>query len=112
MSGLDLHDGVTGTAPITDDLNAAVEDLPWELGLSKNPAKTEETVTFSSSDVGVLKQFVRVVPEHNSASKHRQRYRVEKLSKGQAEPIVVEEQIPRKTDAIDIARNSMERLTH
>lgn len=93
-------------------ITAAIEGEPWEASFSRNPLQPVETVTFSSDDVGVLTHHVRIVPRYNAPTDTLHGYRVEKYHDGQEDATIVESPVTSFEEALNEARECMNRLTY
>lgn len=88
---------------------AVVEDLPWEVGLSRNPQSGAGVIQFASEAVGTVTHYVCVSPATPSTSTPTG-YRVEKSYAGATEPILVEEGLGSLAAALEVARETITRL--
>lgn len=99
----------TQTVSITT-LRSTVAGLPWDVCLSKHPHHEKETVTFTSTQVGILKHSVEVCPVYDSGTCRG--YRVSRFHDRQKQPTVLEECVRSRDDALNAARNYMEQMTN
>jgi hypothetical protein len=104
----------TGAQPATTSiktLQAITDQLPWGVSLSKRPGLAQETITFTSTNVGVLEHTVTIESLYDPDAETHYGYRITKSHNHQDEPTVVEERVHSREAALAAARECMKRLT-